>query len=67
MLPFGLSLFHDRLSFRLKELIDDGVAGASVLGPGLWHFCAGLSLFGGRGPAGFWCVRSSVTALAILW
>lgn len=34
LLPLELPRFHEMLSFRLRELIDDGVGGSSVLSAG---------------------------------
>ena len=66
VLPFDLSLFHVRLSFRLKDDIEDGVAGvAGAAGSppfpctGVGDFGIGFLSLGDRGPAGFWGARSS--------
>jgi hypothetical protein len=52
---FDEPLFHDMLSFRRRELIEDGVWGSSLaLGAGVGDFGADFSEFCGRGPAGLW-------------
>jgi len=57
MLDLELLRFHDRLSLRRRELIEDGVGGSSGLGNGGGDFpvdvdFAGFAI-GGRGPDGF--------------
>lgn len=64
LLFFELPRFQVRLSFRLRELIDEGVAGSS-LGPGVGDLGIGLSIFKARGPAGFWCKWSPSTGAVI--
>lgn len=53
MPPFELPFFQDKLSFLLSVLIEDGVWGCSIGGAGGGDLGTGLSVFGGRGPAGF--------------
>lgn len=52
---FELPLFQVKLSLRLSELIDDGVLGSSVVGPGVGDLGGNFSVFSARGPTGFWC------------
>jgi hypothetical protein len=52
--------FHERLSFLLKELIEDGVGGSSGLERGMGDLGADFCALGARGPEGFWCTIDSV-------
>lgn len=57
MLAFDALRFQDKLSFRLSELIEDGVGGSSGLDSGPGDFGArGLLAAGSRGPDGRCCV-----------
>lgn len=53
MLLFDLLRFRERLSLRLKLLIDEGVGGSSGLGSAGGDLFAGLVSFWARGPVGF--------------
>jgi hypothetical protein len=55
MLFFEALRFQDKLNFRLKELMDDGVGGSSGLESGGGDFVPGGRVaidFGARGPEG---------------
>jgi len=55
MLFFEALRFQDKLSFRLREVMDDGVGGSSGLGSGGGDFPAGGFVetgLGARGPEG---------------
>ena len=65
MLDFELLLFHDMLSLRRREVMEDGVAGSSALdkepGAGDFAFDDGLTGLdvGALGPAGFGTAESN--------
>lgn len=72
VLPLDLSLFQVRLSFLLRDDMEDGVAGVAGASGSLPLVCTGVgdlgpgfSSFGGRGPAGFWWARSSRTPVIV--
>jgi hypothetical protein len=66
MLPLDVPRFHERLSFRLSELIDPGVSGSSGLDIGSGDFGAGFAVAWARGPEGFACGLDSSRVSAMV-
>ena len=69
MLDLELLRFHDKLSFLLSELIEDGVCGSSGSSGG-GDCLAGFVDLGARGPVGFFCgglSSADVVSIAIVW